>query len=85
MRTRRIIEIKTETEELVVVRGPRPIVARLCGECPDPVAMVTAEEAAAIYGVSIRLVYRWVEANAIHFADTGGAVLVCPRCDPRAG
>jgi excisionase family DNA binding protein len=40
--------------------------------------MVTAEEAAAVAGVTRRTIYRWVEAQSVHFAETpDGALLIC--------
>lgn len=40
--------------------------------------MVSAEEAAAVTGLSRRAIYRLVESSRIHFAETpGGALLIC--------
>jgi excisionase family DNA binding protein len=40
--------------------------------------MLTAEQAAAFVGTSRRTIYRWVEAEKLHFTETSdGVVLIC--------
>ena len=40
--------------------------------------MITPHEAAAIRGVSTRVVYRWLEDRVIHFVETEqGELFIC--------
>ena len=40
--------------------------------------MITADEAAALQGVSTRVIYRWLEDGAIHFIETAkGELFIC--------
>lgn len=40
--------------------------------------MVTPERAAAIAGVTVRTINRWVEAESVHFTETrNGLLLLC--------
>lgn len=40
--------------------------------------MVGPEEASALTGVNARLIYRWADAEMIHYLETpAGALLVC--------
>ena len=40
--------------------------------------MITADEAAALQGVSTRVIYRWLEDVAIHFIETAkGELFIC--------
>ena len=54
-----------------------PIV--MCKECTDPQAAMLAPEAAAIVaGVTLRTLFRWIEAGKVHFLEqTDGTVLIC--------
>ncbi len=80
MRRKRRTEAGVEIEREVVVRRPSPrvVVQAFCEGCARPVTMVTAEEAAAIAGVTRRAIYRWVEAHTVHFAEMpDGGLLIC--------
>ena len=40
--------------------------------------MLTADEAAIMARVSTRVIYQWIEADEIHFAETDdGLILIC--------
>ncbi len=53
-------------------------VSRWCPRCADFVAMLTPEQAAALAGVSTRHVFRWLEADRLHFVETTSpSPLVC--------
>lgn len=42
--------------------------------------MITPSEAAAIAGVTVRTINRWVEDGVLHFAETKeGLLLICPN------
>jgi hypothetical protein len=75
--TRRRIEITTETERETVFTK-RAATVMFCPRCNKDAQMVIPEYAAAQAGVSVRTVYRWVEAGSLHFAETAeGGILVC--------
>ena len=73
-------EITIEFDEVFTIRRPQRSITAWCGECAGQVFMLTPEEAAVQAGVSSRAIYRWIEAAAIHFAETAdGRVFVCPN------
>ena len=76
MTTRRI-EIVTEVErEIVLTR--RYVWVRFCEACGGETPMVTPEQAAAQAAVTVRTIYRWVEAERVHFIETHeGRLLIC--------
>jgi hypothetical protein len=83
-RTVRTVELSIETEENVVLRGAgRRSIRMWCPDCHCEVEVVGAEEAAQIAGVSIRTIYRRVEAGAIHFFDDSGHTFICSQTLPR--
>lgn len=76
------------TSEVWVVRpatvagAPRP---ERCLSCDGRGGMLAPEEAAALTGVSPRIIYRWVEAGRVHFAEgSDGSLFVCLVSLPRA-
>jgi hypothetical protein len=77
MKKRTRTEITIEARRRIIVRRTRPTAA-WCRCDGRPLPMVTAEDAAALTGVSARAIYRWVEAARLHFAETAdGRLLVC--------
>lgn len=49
-----------------------------CEACAHQVKMITPEEAAAFSGVTPRTVYRWIEAEKLHFTETAeGLLMIC--------
>jgi hypothetical protein len=81
---KRRTEITIERRELLVVRRSPTVDLVRCPECCSrPPVLIAPEVAAVMAGVGTRAVYRWVEAGAVHFAETpGGALLVCPESLP---
>jgi hypothetical protein len=81
---KRRTELTIERRELLVVRRPTMAGLIRCQECCSRSrVLIVPEEAAVMAGVSTRAVYRWVEAGAVHFAETpGGGLLVCPDSLP---
>lgn len=69
-----------ETHEVWVIR--RMGAAEIhppCAECADQTTLLTPEEAARLSGLSLRAVFRRVEAGNCHFVETAdGLLLVCP-------
>jgi hypothetical protein len=79
MKVRRTIELIVERSECVVRRKVDALALAWCDACAGRVPMVTPEEAARRAGVSVRAIYRRVEAGEMHFQETAeGALLVCP-------
>jgi hypothetical protein len=82
MSKRKRTEITVETSVLVLRRARRH--ARLfCPTCPSPTPLIAPDEAAVLAGVSTRTIYRWVEAEQLHYSETPeGRLLVCPNSLP---
>jgi hypothetical protein len=79
------MEITLETEELFVISRPRRFHPIWCPKCGDQVEMVTAGEAAAFAGFSLRTICRLVESDKLHFTEmSDGLLFIClnsiPRC-----
>lgn len=80
MKARRVTEITVQTEEAFVLRRSSGSPHASCAQCRTPAPMVTAEEAAVLFGVALRSIYREIEAGELHFEETAaGSVLVCLR------
>ena len=75
MSPRRRIEITVETQRNVVLRQPLAPELVWCEVCGLPVRMIPPDIAAARAHVTVRTVYRWVEAGRLHFAEPPGGVL----------
>jgi hypothetical protein len=79
MKTKRRTKITVEKHEVYVIRRSRKLGCVLCNECPEPVALVTLDEAVKVSGMSSRTIYRLIEERRIHFAETADGVgLICP-------
>lgn len=78
MKQIRTAKITIHTEETILIRrADKPIEAH-CAECREVVDMATPELAATMYGVSTRLIYRWLEARRLHFVEiSNGLVMIC--------
>ena len=68
-------EITIESHRLLVVRRRGGAIWGPCAECGERVQMVTPNEAAAIAGVSVRTINRWVEMERVHFMETADGLL----------
>lgn len=76
-RTEKIVEI----HEFYVVRSPSGSLPALCFRCStgDSI-MVSPEQAAALAGVPVRIIYRWVETGVLHYTEgSNGSVFVCVK------
>lgn len=75
---KRRTEITIETERLLVIQARKTSARAWCQSCGKRVQMLTTDEAAQAARVSSRLVYRWIEADKLHFTETTGSrLLVC--------
>lgn len=80
MKVRRIREVTIQTSETFVLRPSQITVLTGCSQCAAEVEMLTASAAAALIGVPLRWIYRWIETGQLHFQETpAGLVLVCPN------
>ncbi len=71
-------EITIEKHRFVSVRRRRGSVSGWCSQCYSATPMVSPGQAAALAGVSVRTVNRWVEAETIHFLESAdGQLFVC--------
>jgi hypothetical protein len=71
-------EITIEKHRVLMVRRRGESMQMRCAECGEQALMVMPHEAAAIAGVSVRTVNRWVEAQMIHFAEAAdGQLFIC--------
>jgi len=77
MEIKRKVEIFTATNRRFVVRRNKAEQDIACTYCGT--TMVTAEQAAEIFGISQRSVFQFVEAGTVHFTELaeGGAALIC--------
>jgi hypothetical protein len=86
VRKTRRTEQTVEIHEVYVIRqtsGPLPT---LCPECATGDSlMVASEQAAVIAAVPLRMIYRWVETELIHYKETrDGSLVVCLKSLPVA-
>ena len=78
MRTRNRTEITIETDRVLVLSRRKVSVVAWCHECGQRKKMITVDEAAAIAGVSSQTIYRWADAQKLHFTETAdGVLMVC--------
>ena len=76
MMARRRVEITVERE--TQVSGPPPSFEAHCTQCGRRVVMVDPSSAALVAQVSIREIYRWVDANKLHFLEAAsGELYLC--------
>jgi hypothetical protein len=74
---KRITEIEIECRETYVISVPRAAARPVCGKC-GAAAMILPEEAAALACLTLRGVFRLIEANKVHFEETAtGVVYIC--------
>ena len=77
MEIKRTTEIFVETNKRFVIHQPDTTEQFFCPNCNEP--MLGVEATAALFGISHRAVYRLIEQNAAHFAETvSGAAMLCP-------
>ncbi len=78
MRRTKKTTITVQKERLLVIT---PLAGRRegwCDRCGSEVTLMRVEEAAITADISLRGLFRRIEAGALHFSETGeGEVLVC--------
>jgi hypothetical protein len=71
-------EITIETHRVLVIRRPKSSFLAWCAACAEQSQMITPVEAAVLARVSTRPIYRWIEADKLHFTETPDGLLhVC--------
>jgi hypothetical protein len=71
-------EITIETERVLIIKQRKGRCLAWCPICAGQVPMVMVDEAATLSRVSARTIYRLVESERVHFAETPqGGLLVC--------
>ena len=79
MKVRRTMKIGVETRVVSLTKRVYALEA-WCSECGEQRQMIHPEEAAARAEVSVRAIYRLLEAHKLHFIETPeGLVLICPN------
>lgn len=78
MRKKRRTTVTVESSEVLVIRKPGGSVLAWCPGCVAEAVMIRPDAAAVLTGLSTRTIYRRIEAERIHFAETTeGLLLVC--------
>ena len=78
MGSKRRTEVTIETDWVLVLRGRSASILGWCSGCAEQVKMITPSEAVMLTRLSSCTIYRWVEAEKIHFAETSeGLLLIC--------
>ena len=70
MKVRRTMKIGVETQRVVSLTRRVGALEAWCSQCGEQRQMIHPEEAAARAGVSLRAIYRLVEAHKLHFIET---------------
>ena len=80
MKVRKTMKIGVETQRVVSLTKCVHAIEAWCSQCGEQRQMIHPEEAAARAGVSLRAIYRLVEARQLHFIEMPeGSVLICPN------
>jgi len=78
VKARRAITITTQSDEAIILRSSKATTAVNCPQCSVEVPMFSPEQAATLFRLPLRQIYRAIEAGQLHFKETaGGAVLLC--------
>ena len=78
MTQRKRTSVTVATSSLSVIRPMGSSIELWCAICAAIVPMVSPEQAARLTGVTVRAIYRRIEAGDLHFAETAnGLLLVC--------
>lgn len=78
MKNRKRSVITIETHEVWVMRKPRQPRLSFCSQCGTAAQMFEPAEAARLARVSLRTIFRWVEAGVLHFTEAPeGELFIC--------
>lgn len=68
--------VTRERHELEILTRPRVKAKRFCDRCHREVRWLIPEEAMLLAKISLRDIFKWVEAHEIHFVETADGFLV---------
>ena len=87
MSKKRSAEKTVEIHEFYVIRSASGSLRALCSECSIGTSfMVPPEQAAVLAHVTVRMIYRWVESDLVHYKEEpNGSVMVCVKSLPSNG
>ena len=72
------VEVAMKKRRAVIINRPFVSPQKRCDRCTEPSGLITPDEAAALFDVSTRTIYRWLETGAIHFSETATeGLLIC--------
>jgi hypothetical protein len=75
---KRTTRLTIETRQVCVIRRRQASHRAMCKACGEAVNLVTADEAAALAHISLRAIYRLIEAGKLHFTETSQEpLLIC--------
>ena len=70
---------KVERPQVFIINRPGVSEQKNCSSCTDS-GLITPDEAAALSGVSTRVIYRRLEDGDIHFIETArGELYICVK------
>lgn len=76
MEIKRKFEFLVSTNEKFIVRKSSAHRQIACAKCGEP--MLTAEQAAGMFGITQRRIFQIIETDAAHFAEAEAcAVMIC--------
>lgn len=71
-------KITIRTDQVRVVRRRRSCGMKWCEPCAAPAEMLSPEEAAVVSDLSLRTLFRQIEAHELHFTETSdGFLWIC--------
>ena len=72
------VKSNVERPQVFIINRPGVSEQKSCSRCTESSGMITADEAAALRGISTREIYRSLEDGAIHFIETAkGELFIC--------
>ena len=86
MQKRKVTEIMIETRQVTVIHRHAAPLWAWCTDCADTVQMLTAEQAAEIAGLSVRVIYRQLERGRFHLIESldGQRIRLCFNSVPKS-
>lgn len=76
MEIKRKFEMLVATNRRYIIRQSASAKQIVCAKCGEP--MLTAEQAANLFGIQQRRIFQIIEAGAAHFTEIeAGAVMIC--------
>jgi hypothetical protein len=78
VKTSKITELTVETDEVFIIRKPRPRIQAWCTKCASEVEKITPEQSVALTSASWREIASRIEAGQLHFSKvSNGLLMIC--------